>query len=146
MTTDTSASVRGTEPVKSSRFFQRYLPGAIVVFAAAVVILLWTGVALLVHQERENAIEQRKIENANLARAFAEHTFRTLNYIDQLSRLMTIQYQRQGIKFDMPRSFEENHVDDKLVNNAVISDVTGPTVLSSQRTIRPANLSDRATG
>jgi len=143
MSTDTSASVRGTEPVKSSRFFQHYLSGAIVAFAAAVVILLWTGVALLVHQERENAIEQRKIENANLARAFAEHTFRTLNYIDQLSRLVTIQYQRQGIKFDMPRYFEENHVDDKLVINAVISDVTGLTVLSSQRTFQPANLADR---
>ena len=143
MTTDTSASVRGTEPVKASRFFQHYLSGAIVAFAAAVVILLWTGVALLVHQERENAIEERKREIANLARAFSEHTLRTLNYIDQLSRLVTTQYQRQGIQFDMPRYFEENHVDNKLVINAVISDVTGLTVLGSQRTFQPANLADR---
>src|SRR5215467_14963903 len=118
MTTDTSDSVRGaTFIARSPRFLERYLSGAIVAFAAAVVILLWTAVALLVHQERENAIEQRKIENANLARAFAEHTLRTLNYIDQLSRLVTTQYQRLGMQFDMPRYFEENQVDDKLVRS-----------------------------
>lgn len=67
MTTDTSESVRGaTSIARSPRFLERYLSGAIVAFAGAVVILLWTAVALLVHQERENAIEQRKIENANL--------------------------------------------------------------------------------
>ena len=144
MTTDTSDSVRGaTSIARSPRFLERYLSGAIVAFAAAVVILLWTAVALLVHQERENAIEQRKIENANLARAFAEHTLRTLNYIDQLSRLVTTQYQRLGMQFDMPRYFEENQVDDKLVINSVITDATGLTVLGSQRGFQPANLADR---
>src|SRR5215472_12649789 len=119
MTTDTSDSVRGaTSIARSPRFLERYLSGGIVAFAAAVVILLWTGVALLVHQERENVIEQRKTELANLARAFSEHTLRTLNYVDQLSRLVTTQYQRQGLKFDMPRYFEENHVDNKLVINS----------------------------
>src|SRR5215467_12518059 len=128
---------------KPLRFIQRYLSGGIVAFAAAVVILLWTGVALLVHQERENVIEQRKTELANLARAFSEHTLRTLNYVDQLSRLGTTQYQRQGLKFDMPRYFEENHVDNKLVINSVISDETGLTVLGSLRNFQPANLADR---
>ena len=134
---------RRTLALISLRFVQRYLSSAIIVFAGAVVILLWTGVALLVRHERENSIEEVKTDNANLARAFAEHTFRTLNYIDQLSRLLAMQYERFGIKFDLPRYFEENHVDDKLVINSVISDETGLTILSSQRNFQPANLSDR---
>ena len=145
MMTDTADTVRGkkTPAAKLSRFFQRYLSGAVVAFAGAVVILLWIGVALLVRQERKNAIEEVKIENANLARAFAEHTLRTLNYIDQLSLLLTTQYQRLGNHFDMPRYFEENHVDSKLVINSVITDESGLTILSSQRNFQPANLADR---
>ena len=141
---DASDSVRGVEPTtKPSGFLERYLAAAVVAFAAGVVILLWIGFALLVRQERSRAIEDVKRENANLARAFAEHTFRTLNYIDQLSFQVTEQYQKLGMNFDMPRYFEENHVDGNLVVNAVISDVSGLTILGSQRGFTPANLADR---
>ncbi|HWH79922.1 MAG TPA: histidine kinase dimerization/phosphoacceptor domain -containing protein [Candidatus Binatus sp.] len=127
----------------SAGIFQRYLGALIVIFAATVVSLLWIGVALLVRQERTDAVERVKRENANLASAYAEHTFRTLNYVDQLSVLVAAQYQKLGLGFDMPRYFEENHVDQKLVVNSVISDVAGLTVLGSQRGFQPANLADR---
>ena len=88
-------------PRSTKPFLERYLAEAVVVFAACLVILLWIGVALLVRQERERAIETVKRENANLARAFAEHTYRTLNYVDQLSYQITEQYQKLGKAFDM---------------------------------------------
>ena len=127
----------------STAIFQRYLSGLIVLFAGGVVILLWLVVIFLVRQERTDAIERAERENANLARAYAEHTLRTLNYIDQLSILLTAQYQKLGAKFDMPRYFEENHVDGKLIVNSVISDPSGLTILGSRRGFQPANLADR---
>jgi two-component sensor histidine kinase len=123
--------------------FQRYLGVLIIVFAAAVVSLLWVGVEFLVMQEYNDAVERVKRENANLARAYAEHTLRTLNYVDQLSILLVAQYQKLSTQFDMPNYFEENHVDKTLVVNSVISDVSGLTVLGSQRGFQPANLADR---
>ena len=128
---------------KTARFLQRYLSAAIIVFAGCIVLLLWTAVIFLVRLERENTIQEVQTENANLARAFAEHTLRTLNYVDQLSRLITSQYEKLGRQFDLPRYLEENHVDGKLVINSVISDASGYTILSSQRTFQPTNLADR---
>ena len=142
--TATSHRLRKTISLqKTARFLQRYLSAAIIVFAGCIVLLLWTAVIFLVRLERENTIQEVQTENANLARAFAEHTLRTLNYVDQLSRLITSQYEKLGRQFDLPGYLEENHVDGKLVINSVVSDASGYTVLSSQRTFQPTNLADR---
>ncbi|HYA29196.1 MAG TPA: histidine kinase dimerization/phosphoacceptor domain -containing protein, partial [Acidobacteriota bacterium] len=121
----------------------RHLSGLIIVFAAGVVTLLWLVVGLLVRQERTDVIERVKKEDANLARAYAEHTLRSLDYVDQLTFLIRAQYEKLGKQFDLPRYFEENQVDGKLVINSVITDASGLTILSSQRGFTPANLADR---
>lgn len=82
-------------------------------------------------------------DSVNLVASLAEHTTRTLNGVDQLVLQVRLQYEKQGLKFDMPQYYHDVRVDPALHINSVISDATGMTVLSSTPGFKPANLADR---
>lgn len=116
---------------------------AIYAFALVVIYLFWGAVLVLANHDRERTIADVMTSNANLARAFEEHTVRTLNAVDQLSLLIKKQYEKQGRSFDLAQFFEDAGVSSELLVNSVISDETGYTVAGSARSFKPADLSDR---
>lgn len=119
-----------------------FLPIAIGAFSLIVVMLLWSGIFALTARERERAIAETQTHNANLARAFEEHTARTLNYIDQVALVFKAQYERSGTRLDPAKFAEELHINGELINNILVTDEHDDAVLGV-RAFSHANLGDR---
>ena len=110
-------------------------PGALIAgiaaFAFVVICGIWIAIEAITHEDRAAKVEEVKRENANLARAFEEHTVRTLAYIDEFLILLTRQYEAEGASMDLARAFRDYRGASRLMRNAVITDATGLVVLGS---------------
>ena len=121
----------------------RHILWTITIFALSVIAMVWLGAFAVSRQDRATALDGWARETTNLVRALDEHTTRTMDYINDIAMQVKAQYERQGLNFDMVTFFENATISPGLFINAVVSDVTGQTVLSSTRNFTPANLSDR---
>lgn len=63
-----------------------------VLLVMVVLGLLWTAVALVVQQDRDNSQRQSLVSLSNLSRAFAEHTAKTIEGADQAVRFVRSEY------------------------------------------------------
>lgn len=131
------------EVLDQAQFFSDAVRPGIAAFALILVGLIWFGANYLATQDRVRVIEGVHTTSANLARAFEEHTTRSLGYAGQLSLQLKRQYERLGTRFDLAGYFEAAQIDPDLVHNAAISDARGDVVLSSIRPLARANLADR---
>ena len=61
-------------------------------FAAFVLVCLWCGIGLQIHHEREQAMRAAELNLANLTRAFAEHTSKSIEGADQAIRFIRNEY------------------------------------------------------
>ncbi|MGQ0751360.1 MAG: diguanylate cyclase domain-containing protein [Betaproteobacteria bacterium] len=79
--------------------FALWVTGCVVVLLGA----LWATVIVKLHIEREAEIATAKKNTANLARAFEEHTVRTLREADQLLLFIMVQNSAQVVRDDSGR-------------------------------------------
>ena len=114
----------------------------IVCFALAVVAGLWASVEVLIAHERKAKIEHVMQQNANLARAFEEHTIQTLRYIDENLLILKRRFESDGENFDLPSFWNDNQINLAIARNAAITDATGTVVLGSLPSPR-ISLADR---
>ena len=114
----------------------------IVCFALAVVAGLWASVEILIAHERKAKIEHVMQQNANLARAFEEHTIQTLRYIDENLLILKRRFESDGENFDLPSFWNDNQINLAIARNAAITDATGTVVLGSLPSPR-ISLADR---
>jgi PAS domain S-box-containing protein len=98
------------------------LAPAIGAFSLILMVLLWSGLFVLSAHEHERVIAETQTNNANLARAFEEHTARTLNYVDQIALLFKAQYERSGSRMDAAKFIDELHINRELINNVLVTD------------------------
>jgi hypothetical protein len=70
-------------------------------FAAVLLALTWIAVGLKAREDRDNALIATVRANGNLARAFEEHTVRTLASVDQTVLFLKYQYERIGRQLDI---------------------------------------------
>lgn len=119
------------------------LPAAIAALALLAVVLLWLAVLGLVQHERAQGIDLVLTANANLARAFEEHTVRTLNHVDQVTLLIKQQYERLGSRFNLLQFYADLQPNPELHINSIIANERGDIVLSSTGHFTPTNLADR---
>ncbi len=61
-------------------------------FCGFVLACLWSGIGLQIHHEREQALQAAEVNLANLSRAFAEHTAKSLEGADQAIRFIRNEY------------------------------------------------------
>jgi signal transduction histidine kinase/DNA-binding response OmpR family regulator len=99
-----SASAPTARPAISARSARRilrqgWLPLAMALFGALVVLVIAGGVAQQLSSERGAILEEARKHTSNLARAFAEHIRRTLKEVDA-----TLLVLKRGYQSD-PRSF-----------------------------------------
>ncbi len=124
----------GFEPSKVSE--------GIAAFTVLVIAIGWAVTLLYLRDSREHEMAQVMRSNANLARAFEEHTIRTIKQIDQLVLLVSAQYQVQGAKLDLARFMREAGANPELVVIVAVLDPRGNAVVTN--TPAPsANVADR---
>ncbi|MDR7866691.1 MAG: ATP-binding protein [Sporomusaceae bacterium] len=93
--------------------------------------------------EKQKEFQSAVKETANLARAFEEHTLRTLRSADQTTLSLKYLYEREGRAIDIPAYVREGRLPgDPFIIMGVI-DENGELVVSSQVPFASANFSDR---
>jgi hypothetical protein len=128
------------KPAMSLRWRLEHL---ILAFGLLLVGLLWTGVVLKVHAEREAEIRNTMTHTANLARAVEEHTVRTFKEADQVLMYFMDRYRAEGRNFDVPRMFAEGPIASRICAYLSIIDAHGDLILGSEP-FELVNLADRA--
>ena len=125
------------------------LPGgrmgtAILAVAIPLITALWIVTVFLVRSDRANEIRDEYKNNANLARAFGEHTDRTLRNVDQILLFVKYQYEHGGITLDVAELIRNGAVDreNRLFNSVGVIDERGDLV-GSGAGFKPVNFADR---
>ncbi|NTV11017.1 MAG: two-component sensor histidine kinase [Zoogloea sp.] len=112
-------------------------------FAVLLLALTWFAVRYQTVTERELEIATVSRDNLNLARAFEEHTVRTLKSVDQTVLFLKYQYEKIGEKLDIRDHVREGMIINTLFNQIGVIDENGIYVLSSLPNHKPIDLSDR---
>jgi two-component system sensor histidine kinase BarA len=112
-------------------------------FAAVLLALTWSAVAYKARSEREQQLQAVVRSNGNLARAFEEHTVRTLAAVDQTVLFLKYQYERFGERVDIADYVREGMIISGLFNQLGIIDQHGTYLLSNLPDHKRIDLSDR---
>ena len=115
---------------------------AIIGFALLIMAGSWLAIESQISRERATKIEDVMRENANLARAFSEHTSRTLGYVNEIAIAVQKQFEVQGERFDIKTFYSELQPNPAVLRNLLITDASGMVVLSTDPTPR-ISLADR---
>ncbi|MEO8304283.1 MAG: PAS domain S-box protein, partial [Betaproteobacteria bacterium] len=122
----------------------RQLHAAIAAVAFLLIGALWLVTVYLVDTDLADETRAAYKANANLARAFEEHTVRTLRSIDQIVHFLELQAERPGSKLD---TTEFERVNSILKGRGVITNFGmvnehGNMVWASEN-FKPINVADR---
>lgn len=112
-------------------------------FAAVLLALTWSAVGYKARSEREQQLQSTIRSNGNLARAFEEHTVRTLAAVDQTVLFLKYQYERFGERIDIGDYVREGMIISGLFNQLGIIDERGTYLLSNLPDHKRIDLSDR---
>jgi len=114
------------------------------VLTVLLLALLWIAVSLEIIHKRSTSEAASRIELGNLARAFAEHTARTMEGADQAIRFVRREYLLHGAGINLKRLVEEGNVIDAAFRQVAIIGADGRLVQSSLGDVgSPVDLSDR---
>ena len=135
---DTSASAA---PEPQPGRWRLFLP--IVSLTLLVLGLLWAAVLLKAQAEEEVVIRSINTENLNLARAFEEHSVRTIKSVDQTVLFLKHQYERYGDRVDIAEYVREGMIISGLFNQLGVIDENGIYIKSNLPNQKRVDLSDR---
>lgn len=119
------------------------LTALIAIFSGLIVVSIWVLIVYEAGNERKLAVEAIYRENANLARAFEEHSIRTLKSVDQSVLFLKFQYEKLGMATNVAGYVREGMIISTIFNQLGIIDEHGMYVLSSLPDFKPMDLSDR---
>lgn len=110
--------------------------------AAALIVLGWTGVTMLVGGGLASEIASTRRQNENLALALEEHTARTLKSVDQLLRFAAFEYLDHPHEVDLKEMAAAVMVDEAVVSLVAIADASG-RIIAATRDSPLASVADR---
>jgi signal transduction histidine kinase len=104
---------------------------------------VWLTLYHAYEAEREKDYETAYKETANIARAFEEHTLRTLKAADRATLVLKHHYEREGRTMDIPRYIQEGVLPGEQFLLLGVIDEYGDLAVSSQVPLVSVNLADR---
>ncbi len=114
-----------------------------VLFGIVLLCFIWTGLFYKIQAERQQEIAGAFRETANLARAFEEHTLRTVKGVDQTILFLKVEYEKAGPKIDISQYIREGRITGQPLVFLSVIDENGDLAVSSQTSFMPLNLRDR---
>ncbi|MDT8899892.1 ATP-binding protein [Anaeroselena agilis] len=121
----------------------RNLSLGIVLFGIFMVFAVFLAYYNAIQGERQEEMRAAVKETANLARAFEEHTLRTLMSADQATLFLKYHYEREGKSIDIPGYIRDGRLPGEPFIIMGVIDENGDLVASSQVPLVTANFSDR---
>ena len=116
-----------------------------VILTLAVVLLvsLWAAVLYKAQVEETHVEETIRRDTMNLARAFEEHTIRTLGSVDQALLFVKYQYEKIGDRLDIAEAVSGGMIISSLFNQVGVINAQGIYHLSNIPNFNRVDLSDR---
>ena len=118
-----------------------FLP--IVAVVVALIVLVWGAILYKTRAEEELVIQSINTSNLNLARAFEEHTVRTIKSVDQAVLFLKFQYEKLGDRVNIAEYVREGMIINSIFNQLGVIDEHGTYILSNLANHRRMDLSDR---
>lgn len=115
----------------------------IIVFGIALICFIWAGLFYKIESEREMVIRDTIKEAGNLARAFEEHTIRTIKSADQTALFLKYQYEKEGTAIDMTPYKMGGSLWIQTFVLLSIADANGDLIASNQDPFVASNIGDR---
>ncbi len=121
----------------------RNLSFGIVLFGIFLIFSVLLAYYNIIESEKRKELQAAVKETANLARAFEEHTLRTLRSADQATLVLKYQFEREGRAIDIPGYIRDGRLPGEPFILMGVMDENGDLVASSQAPLVTANFSDR---
>jgi signal transduction histidine kinase len=115
----------------------------IIFFGLFLISSNWIGLYYKIQSERQMELDGAFKETANYARAFEEHTLRTVKGVDQIALFLEHEYEKEGSNINIARYVREGIFSNQPFMLLSIIDEDGELVSSSQVPFVPDNLKDR---
>lgn len=130
-----------SHPVSAQGRLRLFLPIAALV--VALIVLVWAAVLYKARAEEELVIRSINTSNLNLARAFEEHTVRTIKSVDQALLFLKFQYEKLGDRVNISEYVREGMIISSIFNQLGVIDEHGTYTLSNLANHKTMDLSDR---
>ncbi|MEX3957058.1 EAL domain-containing protein [Trinickia sp. EG282A] len=117
---------------------------AIPVLGLLVLVLLWTVISARLSVERESTYREAAASAAILSAALEQHTIKAIHQVDQITRFVKFEFEKNPEHFDLRSTVEKGVVQsDTLVQVSIINE--HGTLVASTAEVNPApiDLSDR---
>jgi two-component system, NarL family, sensor histidine kinase BarA len=121
----------------------RGLVWTIASFALFMIAVLWGAIIYKIEVERALEVSAIERQNSNLARAFEEHTIRTLKSVDQAVLFLQFQYEKLGASLDIANYVREGMIISQIFNQLGVIDKNGNYILSNMPDFKKVYLGDR---
>lgn len=131
------------EGVASSWLGRISLSKVISAFSGLIILGIWGLIVYEAGNERDLAVNAIYRENANLARAFEEHSIRTLKSVDQAVLFLKFQYEKLGMATNVAGYVREGMIITSIFNQLGVINEQGIYVLSNLPDFKQVDLSDR---
>jgi signal transduction histidine kinase len=107
------------------------------------VAMIWIGIGTQIGLDRDQTVDNVRRDNANLSKAFAEHTVRTLKSVDQAVLFIKYQYERNGGRINIADYVREGMIISQIFNQLGVIDENGIYQMSNLADFKKIDLSDR---
>lgn len=115
----------------------------IVAVGVALIVLVWGAVVYKARVDEEMVVRAINTANLNLARAFEEHTVRTIKSADQAVLFLKYQYEKLGPRMNISDYVRQGTIINSFFNQIGVIDENGIYILSNLPGHTPKDLSDR---
>jgi len=126
-----------------NHFVFRNLSLVTISFAIFLLLIVWMGLYYKIESEMKQEKEAAFKETMNFAKAFEEHTLRTIRGADQAVLFLKFQYEREGRSIDIPGYVREGRFANQPFVLMGVIDENGDFAVSNQVPFVPSNLKDR---
>lgn len=115
----------------------------ITLFGFITLCLLWLTIDYIIENDKKKELADAVTVTQNLARAFEEHTLRTIISTDQMVMFLKYQYEKEGRAIDMAPYHSEGDLGLQPFVLLSIADENGDLIISNQEPFVFSNISDR---
>jgi diguanylate cyclase (GGDEF)-like protein len=117
---------------------------AIPVLGLLVLALLWTVISARLSVERESTYREAAASAAILSAALEQHTIKAIHQVDQITRFVKFEFEKNPEHFDLRSTVEKGVVQsDTLVQVAIINEHGTLVASTAEANPAPIDLSDR---
>ena len=121
----------------------RNISAMTVIFGIVLLCFIWGGMYYKVQSEQQMELNNTAKETGNYARAFAEHTVRTIQGLDEIVMYMKYETEKGGQRLDLPRLVQEKRFEGQPFLIMGLFNENGDVIASSQVPFEKINISDR---